>query len=126
MYVPILKSSNINTEIDPGLPLAVYTRKQERYQVFALIAVVPISEATMVTTGAKHTLVCSNMTMAWHKWNPRAIANHTWSNWKTQWMAAFAEMCNVNRMTLGKAAFGTNAAEEEHQACQITALLDMR
>ncbi len=26
-------------------------------------------------------------------------------------------------MTAGKAAFGANAAEEEHQACQITALL---
>ncbi len=27
-------------------------------------------------------------------------------------------------MALGEAAFGANAAEEEHQTCQITALLD--
>jgi hypothetical protein len=39
-------------------------------------------------------------------------------------MAAFAKMRNINRMTAGKATFGTNAAEEEHQARQITASLD--
>jgi hypothetical protein len=72
--------SDFNRGIDPGLPLAVYTRKQERCQVFALDAAVPISKATMVTTRTKHALACSNMTTAWHKWNRRAIANHTWSN----------------------------------------------
>jgi hypothetical protein len=76
--------ANFNTEIDLGLPLAVYTRKQECWQVFALDMAVPISEATMVTTGTKHALACGNMTMAWCKWNHCAIANHTWSNWKTQ------------------------------------------
>jgi hypothetical protein len=33
-------------------------------------------------------------------------------------------MCNINGMMAGEAAYGANAAEEEHQACQITALLD--
>jgi hypothetical protein len=33
-------------------------------------------------------------------------------------------MRNINRMMVGKAAFGTSTAEEEHQACQITMLLD--
>jgi hypothetical protein len=56
------------------------------------------------------------MTMALRKWNHHAIANHTWSTWKTHWMAAFAKMHNINHMTAGKAVFGTNAAEEEHQA----------
>jgi hypothetical protein len=78
----------------------------------------------MVTTGTKHALACGNMTMAWHKWNYCAIAGHTWSNWKTYWMAVFARMRNINCMTSGEAAFGTNAAEEEHQARQITALLN--
>ncbi len=32
-------------------------------------------------------------------------------------------MRDINQMTAGKDAFGTNAAEEEHQACQITASL---
>jgi hypothetical protein len=76
--------ANFNMGIDPCLPLAIYTRKQERCQVFALDTAVPISEVTMVTTGTKHALVCSNMTMAWCKSNCHApIADHTWSNWKT-------------------------------------------
>jgi hypothetical protein len=116
--------ANFNMGIDPGLPLAVYTRKQERCQVFALDAAVPISKATMVTTGTKHALVCGNMTMAWCKWNHHTIANHTWSNWKTHWTAAFAEMHDINCMTAGEAAFDANAAKEEHQACQITMLLN--
>jgi hypothetical protein len=33
-------------------------------------------------------------------------------------------MRDINRMTAGKAAFRANAAEEEHQAHQITALLE--
>jgi hypothetical protein len=70
----------------------------------------------MVTTRTKHTLVCGNMTMVWRDWNHHAIADHTWPNWKTHWTSAFAEMCDINRMTAGKAAFGTNAAEEEHQS----------
>jgi hypothetical protein len=58
-----------NTGIDPGLPLAIYTRKQEHCQVFALDVAVPISKTTMVTTGTKHALKCGNMTMTWHEWN---------------------------------------------------------
>ncbi len=116
--------ANFNTRIDPGLPLAIYTRKQECCQVFALNVAVPISAATMVTTRTKHALACSNMTMAWCKWNHCAIADHTWPNWKTHWTAAFTEMRNINHMTAGEAAFGTNAAEKEHQACQITASLN--
>jgi hypothetical protein len=61
---------------------------------------------------------------AWHEWNHHAIANNTWSKWKTHWTAALAKMCNINSMTAGEAAFGANAAEEEHQSCQITALLN--
>jgi hypothetical protein len=33
-------------------------------------------------------------------------------------------MHNINCMMAGKAAFRANSAEEEHQACQITALLE--
>jgi hypothetical protein len=39
-------------------------------------------------------------------------------------MAAFAEIHDINCMMGGEAEFGANAAEEEHQAHQITALLD--
>jgi hypothetical protein len=118
--------AHFNIGIDLGLPLAVYMRKQEQCQVFALDAAVPISKATMVTTGTKHALACDNMTMVWCKWNRRAIADHTWCNWKAHWTSAFAfaEMHDINRMMAGKAAFGANAAEEEHQARQITASLN--
>ncbi len=114
---------NFNTGIDPGLPLAVYTRKQEHCQVFALDVAVFISMATMVTTGTKHALACGNMTMAWCEWNRCVIADHTWATWKTHWMAAFAEMPDINCMMAGKAVFGTNAIEEEHQVRQIIASL---
>jgi hypothetical protein len=116
--------ADFNMGIDLGLPLVVYTKKQECCQVFALNAAVPISKATMVTTGTKHALACGNMTMAWRKWNNCAIANHTWSKWKNHRTATFAKMHGINCMTAGKAVFGANAAEEEHQACKITALLD--
>ncbi len=72
--------ADFNTGINPGLPLAVYMRKQKHCQVFALNATLRISKATMVTAGTKDALTYSNMTMAWHEWNHCAIANHTWSN----------------------------------------------
>ena len=68
--------------IDSNLPLAVYTRKQEKCQVFAAAAGVPISEATMVTTGTKHALQCGGMTQAWRDWKRRATHDKTWNNWK--------------------------------------------
>jgi hypothetical protein len=55
--------AEFNTGINPGLPLGVYTRKQEKYQIFASDAGVPISNATMVTTGCKHAIASSNMTL---------------------------------------------------------------
>ncbi len=45
------KMTNFHSGIDAGLPLAVYTRKQEKCQVFAADARVPISDKTMITTG---------------------------------------------------------------------------
>jgi hypothetical protein len=81
--------TDFNTGINPILPLAVYTRKQEKCQVFAHDAGVPISNATMVTTGTKHALTTGNMTLAWRKWKRCPIANHTWPNWKAHWTVAF-------------------------------------
>jgi hypothetical protein len=42
--------TDFHSGIDSGLPLAVYTRKQEKCQIFATNAGVPISDETMVTT----------------------------------------------------------------------------
>ena len=57
--------NEFNIGIDPGLPLAVYTRKQENCQVFAADTGVPISDKLMVTTGSKHALSSGNMMLGW-------------------------------------------------------------
>ena len=69
--------------IDPSLPLSVYTRKQENCQDFAADARVPISEATMVTTGTKRAIQCGDFTDAWKEWNGHPDADKTWPTWKT-------------------------------------------
>jgi hypothetical protein len=57
--------TDFNQGIDPNLPLAVYTCKQEKCQTFAQDAGVPISKEMMVTTSTKHALNCGNMMLAW-------------------------------------------------------------
>jgi hypothetical protein len=91
--------TNFNQGIDPNLPLAIYTRRQEKCQTFAQDAGVPISKEMMLTTGTKHALNCGNMMLAWQEWKPCPLLDHTWNNWKDHWMAAFLEMRNINRMT---------------------------
>ncbi len=53
--------TNFNQGIDPNLPLAIYTCKQEKRQTFAADAGVPISKEMMVMTGTKHALNCGCM-----------------------------------------------------------------
>ena len=96
--------SNMSTflkGIDPSLPLSVYTRKQEHAQDFAADARVPISEATMVTTGTKHAIQCGDFTDAWKEWNRRPEPEKTWPNWKTHWTRAFQENRDIRRLTGG-------------------------
>jgi hypothetical protein len=116
--------TDFNTGINPILPLAVYTRKQEKCQIFAHNAGVPISDATMVTTGTKHALATGNMTLVWREWKQHSIVDHTWPNWKAHWTAAFAKMHNIHCMTAGESTFGTNTAEEEEQGRLIASSLD--
>jgi hypothetical protein len=68
------------TGIEPSLPLAVYTRKQEKCQKFAQDAGVPISAATMVTTGTNAALNCGGMELAWHKWKHCLLVDHMCNN----------------------------------------------
>jgi len=72
--------NEFNIGINPGLPLAVYTRKQEKCQVFAADAGVPISDKLMVTTGSKHVLSSSNMMLGWREWKHLPAIQHTWDN----------------------------------------------
>jgi len=108
----------------PANPLAVYTRKQEKCQVFAADAGVPISDELMVTTRSKHALSSGNMTLGWREWKHLPAIQHTWDNWKIHWMAAFAEMRDISRMTTGKTTFGANQAVEIEQAQQMATSLD--
>jgi hypothetical protein len=110
--------------IKPSLPLAVYTRKQVKCQKFAQDASVPISEATMVTTGTKATLNCGGMELAWCKWKCHPLTDHTWNNWKLHWTEAFAETRNINCMIANDSAFANQAATDAKQAALMAKSLD--
>jgi hypothetical protein len=92
--------------------------------VFAANAVVPISNELMVTTGSKHALSSGNMTLGWREWKCHPAIEHTWVNCKMHWMAAFAKMRDISRMTTGKTTFGANQAGEIEQAQQMATSLD--
>ena len=116
--------TEFNIGIDSSLPLAVYTRKQEKCQIFAADAGVPISDELMVTTRSKHALSSGNMTLNWREWKRRPANEHTWANWKLHWTAVFAEMRDISRMTTGNTTFGANQAAEIEQAQQMATSLD--
>lgn len=112
------------TGIDPSLPLAVYTRKQETCQEFAQDANVPISEETMVTTGTKHALQCGGLTQAWREWRRTAAADQTWPNWKAHWTAAFNEQRDITKLTGTDFQGHANSATEDELSEQLVASLD--
>ena len=116
--------AEFNIGIKSDLPLAVYTQKQEKCQVFAANAGVSISDELMVTTGSKHAIANGNMTLNWREWKRRPEIQHTWAKWKLHWMAAFAEMRDISRMTTGNSILGANQAVEIKQAQQMTTSLD--
>jgi hypothetical protein len=115
--------TDFHSGIDSSLPLSVYRRKQEKCKVFAANAGVPISDKNMITTGTKHALALSNMTLAWSKWKRCPIIDHTWPNWKAHWTAAFAKMHSINCMTADETMFGANQAVKLVQAQQMASSL---
>lgn len=104
--------ASFNEGIDPTLTLAVYTRKQERCQEIAADAEVPITEATMVTTGTKHAVATGGLEQEWKAWNAPATVK-TWPNWKTFWTAAFKGKRELIKLT--GTAFN-NMANSAHEA----------
>jgi hypothetical protein len=116
--------TNFHSGIVSGFPLAVYTRKQEKCQVFAANAGVSISNKSMVTTGTKHALVYGNMKFTWRDWKRCPILDHMWPNWKAHWTTALAEIHGINCMTAGKTMFGANQAAKLEQAQQTASSLD--
>ncbi len=115
--------TTFHSGIDLGLPLAVYTRKQEKCQVFAARARIPISDKTMITKGTKQALACGNMMLAWRKWKCCLLPGHTWPNWKSHWTVTFAKMRNINQMMVRDIAFGANQATKLKQAQQMASSL---
>jgi hypothetical protein len=112
------------TGIEASLPLAVYTRKQEKCQMFAQDAGVPISEDTMVTTGTKAALNCGGMELVWSEWKHHPLVDQTWNNWKLHWTAAFSETRDIHQMTANNGAFANQVAAKAEQATMMARLLD--
>ena len=104
--------AEFNEGIDPSLTLAVYTRKQEKCQEIAADAEVPITEATMVTTGTKHAVATGGLEQEWKTWHTTAQPK-TWLNWKTFWTAAFKGKRELIKLT--GSAFN-NMANSAHEA----------
>jgi hypothetical protein len=107
------------TGIEPSLPLAVYTCKQEKCQTFAQDTGISISKATMVTTVTKAALNCGSMELAWRKRKCCPLVDHTWNNWKLHWTAAFAETRDINHMIANNSAFANQAATNAKQAAMM-------
>jgi hypothetical protein len=63
----------------------------------AINAGIPISKATMVSTGTKATITCSRMELAWREWKRQPIINQMWNNWKMHWTVAFAESRDITK-----------------------------
>ena len=80
-----------NEPINASRTLAVYIRKQELCQDMAEDAHVPITKATMVTTGTKHDVANGGMDDAWRVWMRLPNDQQTWVQWKTMWSGAFLE-----------------------------------
>jgi hypothetical protein len=116
--------TKFHTSINPALPLAIYTRKQENCQTFALNAGIPISKATMVLTSTKAAFNCGSMELTWCEWCHCPAINQTCNNWKIHWTAAFTESRGINRMTAGDRAFTNHAITNDEQAARMVTSLN--
>jgi hypothetical protein len=116
--------TKFHTGINPALLLAVYTCKQENCQTFALDAGIPISKATMVSTGTKSRINCGGIKLKWRKWRHHPAINQTWNSWKTHWTAAFTDSHNINQMTAGNRTFANQAITDNKQAARMVTSLD--
>ena len=116
--------TDFHTGINSALPLAVYTRKQEKCQMFALDAGVPFSEATMVTTGTKAALNCGGMELAWREWKRRPTLDQAWNIWKLYWSIAFTKLHDIHCMTSTEGAFANQIVAEAEQAEMMARSLD--
>ena len=85
---------------------------------------VPITDATMFTTGTKHAVATGGMDDAWRVWKRLPNNHKTWIRWKTMWSGAFLEKREIVRLT-GIAYNGmANQANEMDMENTILVALD--
>ena len=70
--------NKFNEPIDASQTLAVYNRKLELCQEMSEDAHVPITKATMVTTGTNHAVATVGMDYAWRVWMRLPNDQQTW------------------------------------------------
>ena len=91
--------NKFNKPINASQTLAVYIRKQELFQEMAEYAHVPITNATMVTTGIRHTVATGGMDDAGRVWMRLPNDQQTWVQWKMMWSGAFLGKKELFRIT---------------------------
>ena len=60
---------------------------------------VPITKATMVTTGTKYAVEAGGMDDAWRVWMRLPNDEQTWVRWKKMWSGAFTKKRELVRLT---------------------------
>ena len=129
-YATILQAkvdANLDTFNDPiaaSRTLAVYIRKQELFQEITKDTNVPITKATMVTTGTKHTVAASGMDDSWREWMRLPKYQKTWVGWKTIWGGAFLKKRELIRLTVIAYKVMANQAAETHMGNTIVVAID--
>ena len=85
-----------NEGMDPSKTFVAYVRKQKQYLETSVDAEDPISKATMMTTGTKHSVASGDMALAWNKWV--CTQNKTWNLWESHWMTVFQEKREIGKL----------------------------
>ena len=85
---------------------------------------VPITEATMVTTGTKHTVLTSGMDNTWWVWMRLPNDQQTCFRWKTMWSGAFLGKRELVRITCIAYNGMANHAQEMKMGNNMVLALD--
>ena len=110
--------------IQADVPLAIYTRKQDKPQCFVAELNVPISKATTFTTGTNHALQCGDMTLYWREWKRCPENNNAWNNSKSDWTLVFNKTRYINHITAGNHFGHANSVMEDKLSKKMTNSLD--
>ena len=99
---------NFNTLMHPIKPMAVYTKKQECCQAFAVVAGNPTTMVNMVQTGMIHAVATGVMRDASCKWKRIPKPDQSCNQWKEHFNDAFNELKELNVITMYSMGYGTS------------------